>query len=54
VGKAAQTAKLVGEFNNWSFTANPMKQLKSVAFTVTLDLEKIEAYQFCYGKENTN
>ncbi len=48
VGNAAETAKVVGEFNNWSFTANPMKRLKSGAFTATLDLEKGKAYQFRY------
>jgi 1,4-alpha-glucan branching enzyme len=48
VGTAAETAKVVGEFNNWSFTANPMKRLKAGAFTATLDLEKGKAYQFRY------
>ena len=48
VGKAAKTAKVVGEFNNWSFAANPMKRLKNGAFTTTLDLEKGRAYQFRY------
>ena len=47
-GNAAKTAKLVGEFNNWSFSANPMKRLKDGAFTTTLDLEKGNAYQFRY------
>ena len=48
VGIAAQTANIVGEFNDWSFTANPMKRLKSGAFTTTVDLEKGKAYQFRY------
>ena len=48
VGNVAQTAKIVGEFNDWSYTANPMKRLKSGAFTTTLDLEKGKAYQFRY------
>ena len=48
MGSAAETAKVVGEFNNWSSTANPMKRLKSGAFTATLDLEKGKAYQFRY------
>ena len=53
VGNAVKTANVVGEFNNWSLTANPMKRLKSGAFTVTLDLEKGKAYQFRYvlGKD---
>lgn len=48
VGNSAKTAKVVGEFNNWSFTANPMKRLKSGAFTTTIDLEKGREYQFRY------
>ena len=48
MGNAVKTAKIVGEFNNWSFTANPMKRLKNGAFTATLDLEKGKAYQFRY------
>ncbi len=48
VANAAKTASIVGEFNNWSPTAAPMKRLKDGAFTATLDLEKDEAYQFRY------
>jgi len=48
VGKSAKTAKVVGEFNNWSFSANPMKRLKSGAFKTTLDLLKGREYQFRY------
>lgn len=48
VASAAKTAKIVGEFNNWSPTANPMKRLKDGAFTATLDLEKGKTYQFRY------
>jgi 1,4-alpha-glucan branching enzyme len=48
VGNAAETATIVGEFNDWSFAANPMKRLKTGAFTATLDLEKGKAYQFRY------
>ncbi len=59
VGTAAKTANIVGEFNDWSITANPMKRLKSGAITATLDMEKGRAYQFRYvlGKnhwENEN
>ena len=48
VGNKAKTAKIVGEFNDWSLMANPMKRLKSGAFTATLDLEKGKVYQFRY------
>ena len=48
VGNSANTAKIVGEFNNWSFSAHPMKKLKNGAFSVTLNLEKGRGYQFRY------
>ena len=48
VGKSAKTAKVVGEFNDWSLTANPMKRLKSGAFSTTIDLEIGREYQFRY------
>ncbi len=44
----AKSAIIVGEFNGWSFTANPMKRLKNGAFTATVNLEKGRAYQFRY------
>ena len=53
-GNAAKTATVVGEFNNWSFTANPMKRLKNGAFTTTLDLDKGKAYQFRYVLDKNN
>lgn len=46
--QGAKNAKIIGEFNNWSHTANPMKRLKDGTFTTTLDLEKGKAYQFRY------
>jgi 1,4-alpha-glucan branching enzyme len=48
LANAAKTATVVGEFDNWSPTAAPMKRLKDGAFTATLDLETGEAYQFRY------
>jgi len=45
---SATTANIVGDFNNWSLTANPMKRLKNGAFTTTIDLEKEKAIQFRY------
>ncbi len=49
--KAAMGAKsisIVGDFNNWSITGNPMKPLKSGEFTTTIDLETSREYQFRY------
>ena len=45
---AAKTAKIVGEFNEWSPSAHPMKRLKNGTFTTTVDLQKGREYQFRY------
>ena len=52
LGNSAETANVVGEFNDWSLIANPMRKLKSGAFTATIDLEKGERYQFRYLLDN--
>lgn len=39
---------VVGEFNNWSTSATPMKRFKNGVFKVSLDLEKGREYQFRY------
>ncbi len=39
---------IVGDFNNWNIHANPMKKLKNGDYTIRLDLEKEEEYQFRY------
>lgn len=44
----AQTAFLVGDFNDWQTNAEPMKRLKDGSFSVTLDLESGREYQFRY------
>ncbi|MBU2916537.1 isoamylase early set domain-containing protein [Psychrosphaera sp. F3M07] len=44
--KQANVALLSGDFNNWQ--PAPMKKLKSGDFTLTLDLDKDQAYQFRY------
>ena len=54
IGKSAETAHVVGEFNNWDFLSTPMKKLKKGAFTTTLDLEKGREYQFRYLLDNKN
>ena len=48
MGNTAQKAHLVGEFNDWSTSATPMKRLKNGAFTTTINLEKGREYQFRY------
>jgi 1,4-alpha-glucan branching enzyme len=52
-GGSARTATVVGDFNNWSSTANPMKRLKNGAFTATIDLETGKQYQFRYLLDKT-
>lgn len=45
----AETAFLVGDFNNWDEKATPMKkQKKDAQFAVTLELDKGREYQFRY------
>lgn len=48
----AQTAHLVGEFNDWNITATPMKKLKNGSFAITMDLETGREYQFRYLVDN--
>lgn len=44
----ADTAFIVGDFNDWDEKATPMTQLKSGSFKITLDLEPNREYQFRY------
>ncbi len=48
LGNNAAKAFVVGEFNNWSTSATPMKRKKNGIFTATLDLQKGHEYQFRY------
>ena len=45
---AAKSAKLVGDFNAWDESTQPMKKLKNGDFTQTVTLEKDNEYQFRY------
>jgi len=47
-GKEAQKVHVVGEFNNWSTTATPMKRSRKGVFTVSVDLRPGQEYQFRY------
>jgi len=44
----AKSVCVVGDFNNWDISSNPMRRLKSGDYTVTLDLEPGREYQFRY------
>lgn len=47
VGKAKKVA-VVGDFNNWDDTANPMRKQKSGLFASTINLNVGTSYQFRY------
>ncbi|MBJ7538046.1 isoamylase early set domain-containing protein [Marinomonas transparens] len=56
VGSANKIA-VVGDFNNWDASANPMRKQKSGVFASTLSLEVDNSYQFRYvidGKQWLN
>lgn len=44
----ADSVCVVGDFNDWNNTANPMKKTKGKGFTVTLELQQDREYQFRY------
>ena len=44
----AKSVHLVGDFNGWVETAEPMRRLKDGGFTATLKLETGRDYQFRY------
>ncbi len=50
----AKTAALAGEFNEWSLTANPMKQLKDKSFSLTISLDAGSSYNFRYVLDDEN
>lgn len=52
--KNADTVHLVGEFNNWDETANPLKKFKNGNFKTTINLVKGEKYQFKYIVDSNN
>ena len=44
----AKSVCIVGDFNNWSIHANPMKKLKNGNYTITLELETGREFEFRY------
>ncbi len=44
----SDSASLVGEFNEWSTEATPMRKLKNGDFSVTLSLETGRTYRYRY------
>lgn len=48
----AEEVALVGEFNLWDPSFNPMRQLKDGSFSATLSLESDKEYRFRYLLDN--
>lgn len=48
----AQSAFLVGQFNDWDMRSLPMKKRKDGSFRITLDLPVGQTYQFRYFLDN--
>ncbi len=44
----AETVHLCGDFNAWSPTEHPLKQLKDGSHSITISLEPGHSYQFRY------
>ena len=44
----AESASLLGEFNEWDASATPMKQLKDGSFSATVSLSAERPYRFRY------
>ncbi len=44
----AASAALLGEFNSWDKTANPMKKRKNGSFSLTITLPADQEYRFRY------
>jgi len=53
MAKSAETAHVVGEFNDWDVGATPMKKLKNGGFTAIIDLKPGSEYQFRYLLDTT-
>jgi 1,4-alpha-glucan branching enzyme len=45
---AAKSVHVVGDFNDWSINANPMRKLKDGTFTATVTIKNSGHYQFRY------
>jgi 1,4-alpha-glucan branching enzyme len=50
----AKKVQILGDFNNWDQTTEPMNMLKSNDFTATLELESGKEYQFRYLIDGTH
>jgi 1,4-alpha-glucan branching enzyme len=48
VAEQAKTANLVGDFNNWDSSQHPMKKSKNGKFSLSVELEVNNVYEFRY------
>mgnify|MGYP006304610763 CR=1 FL=1 len=44
----ASKVQLLGDFNNWNEKISPMRKLKNGSFTIIMDLQTGNEYQFRY------
>ena len=49
----AESVKVIGDFNNWDINVEPMKPLKTGAFTQTINLTSGNPVQFRYLVNNS-
>ncbi len=49
----AETATVVGDFNNWDPNATPMKRKKDGTFSTAINLEAGKEYRFRYWLDNS-
>jgi hypothetical protein len=54
IGKNAKRAEVVGEFNNWTHSATPMKKLRDGTFVANIELPIGREYQFRYLLDNNS
>lgn len=43
-----ESARIIGDFNNWDIHSEPMRKLKTGGFSQTINLETGKSYQFKY------
>lgn len=46
--KNAEVVRIVGDFNDWDTTTEPMKKLKNGSFSTTIELDADNKYEFRY------
>lgn len=49
----AESVHLVGDFNDWNHSSHPMKRLRDGGFTLLLELEPQQRYEFRYLIDST-